>query len=104
MDATEITAEVSASFAPGTRPSIRARVESPHVHLDDLIALQSAETDGSPAVAESEGSSLWDSDMPLPFELLHEVDLDIAIDIERITGRGWPRRGGDATNTRATGR
>ncbi len=98
VDATEITAEVSASFAPETRPSIRARVESPRVQLDDLIALQLAETDGSPAVAESEDSSLWDSDMPLPFERMHEVDLDIAIDIERITGR----RGLDVVGTHLT--
>ena len=88
VDTTRITADASASFAPETRPSIRVSVGSPHVHLDDLISQKPAEKDEKPAEAEGERSSWWDSETPLPFERLHDLDLDVAIDIERITGRG----------------
>jgi hypothetical protein len=76
----------SGSFAPGARPSVKAKLQSPHVRLDDLgIEPRPADEDESENRANS--SSWWSSYDPLPFDLLEAVDADLTLEAERVSGR-----------------
>ena len=95
VDTTELAGDVWTSFASGTRPSVRSRIRSRHVRLDDLIVLE-LEGITEPAPQKPDGGGWWENPEPLPFDALHAVDLDIEIEVERVTGRA----GLDLSNAR----
>ncbi len=85
LDESVLSGDWSGSFAGGARPSIKARLRSEHVRLDDLgIAPHPAEEgdDVDPASAVS----WWSSLDPLPFELLEAVDADLILEADRVSG------------------
>ena len=88
LDKTVIEGEWTASFAPGSRPSLTARIRSPHIHLDD-IGIEPREM--PPGVARPVKAAVkskdWSSSDPLPFEQLRSLDLDIQLQADRVSGR-----------------
>lgn len=87
LDETVLSGDWSGAFVPGSRPSVKARIESPHVHLDDVgiephpaaspVPLRDAATTEKPRWSEG----------PLQFEQLHAVDVDLELRADRVTGR-----------------
>ncbi len=86
IDKTRFHGSVSGSFVPGTRPRFSARIESPLVYLDDIgiEPRDDAASDGERvSFISSDG---WSADSTLPFASLPELDADVSIDIERLSG------------------
>jgi uncharacterized protein involved in outer membrane biogenesis len=87
LDETTFSGEWSGSFPPGDRPRLTARIESSHVHLDDVgiephpDAAESSREDSAPPARPPSGSEA------LPFDQLRAVDLDLTLHAERVTGR-----------------
>jgi hypothetical protein len=92
LDKTVLVGTWSGSFVAGTRPSLTARLESSHIHLDDVgIEPRSGTSDAAPVrppepVAES-ARRWWSGAEPLPFEALRTLDADVALAAARISGR-----------------
>jgi uncharacterized protein involved in outer membrane biogenesis len=87
IDKTVLSGDWSASFVSGSRPSVKARINSPHVHLDDLgIEPRSAASPTPVRDAAAAAKPRW-SEGPLPFEQLRAVDLDLELRADRVTGR-----------------
>jgi hypothetical protein len=86
LDKTILSGDWSASFAPGSRPSVKARIDSPHVYLDDIgIEPRTAEAPTPLRDAAARAQPRW-NEGPLPFEQLHAVDIELEIHAERVTG------------------
>jgi hypothetical protein len=83
---TRITGGWSGSFAPGSQPSFAGRIEAAEVFLEDIgLAPRFEGTLGGSAKA-TELVSEWFR-RPLPFELLHVIDLDLGVRAGRVAGR-----------------
>ena len=81
LDQTRFSAAWSGEFPLNGRPSLRARITSPHVHLDD-IGLAPEYADELPLPAKSQQAD------SAPFlEPLRSFDADVALSAERVTGR-----------------
>jgi hypothetical protein len=76
----------SGSFARGARRSLKAKLRSKHVRLDDL-GIEPGPADGDVDVDHSNSKSLWSSQEQLPFELLKFVDADLVLAADRVSGR-----------------
>jgi uncharacterized protein involved in outer membrane biogenesis len=92
-----LSGDFSGSFAPRTRPSLKVRVESPHVRLADI----GIEPDSELVASKREEREAKDGlgfvgEDPLPFEKLRELDLDLDLRVQRLTGR----EGFDVRNAR----
>jgi|GEM_PF-2290059 len=88
LDLTTFRGEILASFAPGARPRIRVRVDSPHVYLDDIgisPELAAAGKDRS-VVRTVQARRAAQEQPPSPFEQLRSLDADVVLRAERITG------------------
>jgi uncharacterized protein involved in outer membrane biogenesis len=94
---TRIRGSLSGSFARDARPSVKARLVSKLVRLQDL-GLTRSETASAPPSSDVRAASGGppDGQSPLPFEDLRHVDLDIGVQLDRLTGY----RGLDATDVR----
>ncbi len=80
-----LTGDWSGSFAGRSRKSIRARLRSQHLRLDDLgIAPDTDRGDADVNSAKSTG--WWSSHDPLPFEWLEVVDADLVLEAARVSG------------------
>ncbi|MEE8556983.1 MAG: AsmA family protein, partial [Myxococcota bacterium] len=90
LDKTHLNGEWVAAFGEAKRPSLRGRIRSPHVHLDDLGIYPAAEAPRGPRVEAARGAarSWWAGDEPLGFERLRAIDLDLDLRVDRVTGRG----------------
>jgi len=89
LDKTRFKGDLSGSFVPGTRPSLRGRLWSPHIHLDD-IGIEPRTADAARAARAEAGDAprrTRTADDPLPFEQLRAVDLELDLQADRITGR-----------------
>ena len=80
VDQTRFDGEWSVEFPAGARPSVRARLHSPHVHLDD-IGLAPEYT----AKLQGPGTPVASSELPL--EQLRSFDADVVLGADRMTGR-----------------
>lgn len=89
----------SGSFADKARRSIKAKLRSQHVRLDDLGIVprpvdRDADVDdrdedvdeGVVDVDRAKSSSWWSSYDPLPFELLEVIDVDLVLEADRVSG------------------
>jgi uncharacterized protein involved in outer membrane biogenesis len=66
---------------------VKARIESPHVHLDDIgIEPRPATSPTSLRNTAAAAKPRW-GEGPLPFEQLHAVDVDLELRADRVTGR-----------------
>ncbi len=83
LDKTHFTGEAQGSFAPGSRPHLSARLESPTLHLDDvgLAPRQEKKAEIAPPAAEQPARDA------LPFDQLHRIDADVSIRADRVVGR-----------------
>jgi hypothetical protein len=89
LDKTILIGDWSGSFAGGGRPSIKAKLQSKHVWLDDIGIIprpadEDADGDADEDLADS--PSWWSSRDPLPFELLEAIDADLVIAADRVSG------------------
>ncbi|MBW2715512.1 MAG: AsmA family protein [Deltaproteobacteria bacterium] len=85
LDKTILIGDWSGSFAGVDRRSIKAKLQSKHVWLDDIgIMPRSADEDADEDRANS--PSWWSSHDPLPFELLEAIDADLVIEADRVSG------------------
>jgi uncharacterized protein involved in outer membrane biogenesis len=76
---TRLHGSFAGSFAAGARPLLRASVESPHVHLQDLGVVPEPNRGGSsPDSRPGRGA--------LPFEQLRAFDLGLSVHADRVTG------------------
>jgi len=77
---TRLVGDFAATFAPGSRPSLRAHIDSPNLRIQDALAVaRSFEVERDP-----------DEEVDLPFDRLRILDLDLDIEIRRMTGvRGF---------------
>ena len=80
VNQTRFDGEWSVSFPPGARPSVRARLHSPHIHLDDigLAPEYAAELPRPDTPSPSDG---------IPLEQLRSFDADVVLSADRMTGR-----------------
>jgi hypothetical protein len=85
LDESLLIGDWSGSFADDSRRSIKARLRSQHVRLDDLgIAPRTDDGDADVDPAGSTGG--WSSHDPLPFEWLDVVDADLVLEADRVSG------------------
>jgi uncharacterized protein involved in outer membrane biogenesis len=94
LDKTVFIGNWSASFTGGARPSMIAKLESPHLHLDDIgiEPRRAAPARGGPAAlpppsADRELTRWWAGAKPIPFDKLRILDADFELRAARITGR-----------------
>ena len=80
LDQTRFEGEWSAAFPEGARPSVRARLHSLHIHLDD-IGLAPEYADQLPRPRAPEASN------GIPLEQLRSFDADVVLSADRMTGR-----------------
>jgi uncharacterized protein involved in outer membrane biogenesis len=85
IDESVLIGDFSGSFAGKARPSIKAKLRSQHVRLDDL-GLVPRSVDGDADVDRANSSSWWSSHDPLPFGLLEVVDADLIFEVGRVSG------------------
>ena len=86
IDKTRFHGSLSGSFVPGTRPRVTARIQSPLVYLDDVgiePRSDASQNDGGFSLVGSDG---WSADSTLPYASLPEIDADVSIEIERLSG------------------
>ncbi len=78
---TTLRGRVEGSALPGERPALRAQLESSHIRLADLGVTPEGE---APSRARS-----WREarDYRVPFEVLRELELDLELRADRVTGR-----------------
>ena len=86
LDESVFVGDWSGSFAENAPRSIRARLQSQHVRLDDL-GIAPRPTDADADVDRAKSSSWWSSHDPLPFELWEAVDADLILEADRVSGR-----------------
>ncbi len=77
VDETRFHGELVVELADGARPHVWARLETPHLHLDD-IGLAPQYAAALPAPSESNA---------IPLEALRSLDADVFLQAERVTGR-----------------
>jgi hypothetical protein len=87
LDQSTFAGELSGSFAGRPRPSIHARLRSDHARLSDIGIEPSSETAESEKDDGANAESWWSSDTPLPFEWLEALDADLALQVDRVSGR-----------------
>jgi uncharacterized protein involved in outer membrane biogenesis len=89
LDKTRFAGDLSGSFVPGKRPSLRGRVRSPHIYLDDIGIEPRAVDAAKTARAAASGATrrARTADDPLPFEQLRALDLELDLRADRVTGR-----------------
>ena len=85
LDESVLIGDLSGSFARGARWSIKAKLRSQHVRLDDL-GIVPRPADGDADVDRAHSTSWWSSHDPLPFELLEAVDADVILEADRVSG------------------
>jgi uncharacterized protein involved in outer membrane biogenesis len=98
LDETYLSGDWSGSFAPGSRPSVKARIDSPHVHLDDIGIEPRPAAKPTPLRDTAAAAKPRWSEGPLPFEQLHAVDVDLELRADRVTGHS----GLDLTDARTS--
>jgi len=82
----EFVGTASAAFVAGTRPSLLARIESPHIHLDQIALTPGTRPgDDSKAAGDGKSRSWWSGSEPLPFERLRAIDADIELRAKRVS-------------------
>jgi uncharacterized protein involved in outer membrane biogenesis len=86
IDQSVLVGDLSGVFAGRARPSIRARLRSRHLRLDDL-GIVPRPVDEDTDLGHSKATSWWSSHDPLPFEWLEAVDADLALEADRVSGR-----------------
>jgi uncharacterized protein involved in outer membrane biogenesis len=88
LNRTRFSGDWSASFAPKRRPSVTARVTSPHVYLMDLGVGSPPPGPVKRAVRreQTQIERWWSGAEPAPFETLRALDLDVEIAADRISG------------------
>jgi uncharacterized protein involved in outer membrane biogenesis len=100
LDKTRFEGNLSGSFVPGRRPSLRGRVRSPHIHLDDIgiepRAVDAARTGRTETIDPTRRARTTDD--PLPFEQLRALDLELDLRADRVTGRAGLEIEGLATS------
>ena len=94
LDKTVFIGSGSGSFVGGARPSVTAKLESPHIHLDDMGIEPRRAPPGRrrpaplpPPDINVELPGWWAGAKPLPFERLRVLDADIELRAARVTGR-----------------
>jgi uncharacterized protein involved in outer membrane biogenesis len=94
LDKTVFLGSGSGSFAGGGRPSVTAKLESPHIHLDDIGIEPRRAPPGQgrpaplpPPAKYGELPGWWAGAKPLPFERLRILDADFELIAARVTGR-----------------
>ncbi len=88
LDETVFIGDLSGSVAPGTRPRLRARIQSKHVHLADVGIEFLPNPSEQNRVEGVDSESWWSGNAPLPFlEWLQVLDADIVLEADRVSGR-----------------
>ncbi len=88
---TKLTGTFAGSLTDG-RPSIQARLHAPLFHFVDFGLVpepappEGAEAPQQDAEAKKDGSERLFGDKPIPFDFLHDFDLDLAIDLDKLEG------------------
>jgi uncharacterized protein involved in outer membrane biogenesis len=85
LDESLLIGNWSGSFAGNSRNSIEARLRSQHVRLGDL-GIEPHSDDGDAGVEPANSTSWWSSRDPLPFEWLDEIDADVVLEADRVSG------------------
>ena len=88
---TRLLGNLSGSFPPNLRPSIEARLTSSHVRMQDLELIRSESASGLPT---SNGPRKTKVPIALPFDRLHQIDLDLGLRFDRVVGY-WGFDGSD---------
>jgi hypothetical protein len=92
LDRTRVSGQLSGAFPQGARPSLRARLASPHLYLDDVgispEILAPARVEG-----KGPGQRLAAKRRELGFDMLRSIDLDVVLHADRVTGRSGLRLG-----------
>jgi uncharacterized protein involved in outer membrane biogenesis len=83
---TIFSGEGAGSFAPGTRPSLKARIDSPRVNLRDFGLAPRAAAAGAASRGAAAVSEPWWSQGPLQLEKLHALDADVVVRADHVTG------------------
>ena len=92
LDESVLIGNWSGSFAGNARPNIKVRLQSQHIRLDDLgivprpVNRDTDADDGDADVDRANSSSWWSSHDPLPFGLLEVIDIDLALEADRVSG------------------
>ena len=86
IDKTRFHGSFSGSFVPGTRPQITARIGSPLVHLDDVGIEPRDEASRGDGGFWLVGSDGWSADSTLPYASLPEIDADVSLEFDRLSG------------------
>jgi uncharacterized protein involved in outer membrane biogenesis len=86
IDKTRFHGSLTGSFVPGTRPRVTARIQSPLVYLDD-VGIEprddASQDDGGFSLFGSDG---WSADSILPYASLPEIDADVSLEVDRLSG------------------
>jgi uncharacterized protein involved in outer membrane biogenesis len=80
---TRLRGSLSGAFAPDVRPSVKARLESANVRLQDLALIPSEKAS---SLFGSNGSQKREGGAALSFERLRDVDLDLGLQFDRVGG------------------
>ncbi len=80
--------ELHGSLVPGSRPRLRARLRSPQVYfpgvLDPILAWR--DDQATAAGRDVFDGAWWRQGEPLDLDVLSEIDLDVRLELARITG------------------
>jgi hypothetical protein len=82
----EIVGTASAMFVAGTRPSLRARIQSPHIRVHKFGIVPEDDAPDANTAHKAGWGSWWSGSEPLPFEQLRAIDVDVEFRADRITG------------------
>jgi hypothetical protein len=85
LDESVLVGDWSGSFVPGARRSIKAKLRSQHVRLDDL-GIEPEPADGDEGADHANSKSWWSSQDQLPFEWLGFIDADLVLEADRVSG------------------
>jgi len=86
IDETLLSGAWSGSFAAGSRPTVKARIDSPRVHLGDVgLEPRPAAAEAPSRAAAAPTGPGW-RESPLPFEQLHAIDADVELRADHVTG------------------
>jgi uncharacterized protein involved in outer membrane biogenesis len=88
LSETTIRGDLTSERQPDKRPAVTLRLESPRLHLPDLVAARRA-VEGAPGDRGANGFDLagwWRGRDALPVDALHAFDAELSLEAERISG------------------
>jgi hypothetical protein len=92
LDQSRMSGQLSGAFPQGARPSFRARLASPHLHLDD-VGISPAILAPARVKGKAPAQRLAAQAQDLGFDMLRAADLDVVLHADQVTGRSGLRLG-----------